>query len=346
MRDASSRSCKARLLLVAALACGSSEATAQPSQVLPWRLDYAPGPNAPKNCPDKSYIKTALATKLKGHDPFTDDAPRSISVKLVLTAQRIEAHIEARDENGEVVGNHVTHAESWRCDQLADRTVFYLRDIVDPVVLPPSEADAVPNSSAPPASSPPPLRRPPAPPPSRPAAKPPMRSPWLPQLAVSASAGAAWWSAPKTALSLAVGLEARWPRFSVGVEGYYDHAWELATQQDVAAERAALAALACFRQDLFSARAFARACLFGDVALLLVDAQKIKLSDDDELVFDLGARVGVGFWLARFLGLELHGDVACVPRQPAFVVDGEKLWRSPGLNGAVRLGLVVPFDIR
>ncbi|MDI3284711.1 hypothetical protein QHF83_15520 [Polyangium sp. 15x6] len=267
-------------------------------------------------------------------------------MKLVLTPQRIEAHIEARDENGEVVDNHVTHAESWRCDQLADRTVFYLRDIIDPLVLPPPEADAVPSSSVPPASSPPSTPRPPAPLPSRPAAKPPMRSPWLPKLAASASAGAAWWSAPKTALSLAMGLEARWPRFSVGIEGYYDHAWELATQQDVTGERAALAALACFRQDLFSARGFARACLFGDVTLLLVDAQKIKLSDDDELVFDLGARLGGGFWLARYLGLELHGDVAYVPRRPAFVIDGEELWRAPRLTGAVRVGLVVPFDIR
>src|SRR5689334_8179243 len=89
MRDASSPQCKARFLLVAVLLCGTSEAMAQ---VLPWRLDYAPGPNAPKNCPDKSYIKAALATKFGGRDPFTDDAPRSISVKLVLTPQRIEAH--------------------------------------------------------------------------------------------------------------------------------------------------------------------------------------------------------------------------------------------------------------
>ena len=90
MRDASSRLCKSRFLLVAALFCGSSEAVAQPSQVVPWRLDYAPGPDAPKNCPDKSYLKAALATKLKGHDPFTEDAPRSISVKLVLTPEEFE----------------------------------------------------------------------------------------------------------------------------------------------------------------------------------------------------------------------------------------------------------------
>jgi hypothetical protein len=111
MRDATSRLCRARFLLVAALLGCPSAATAQPPQVQPWRLDYVPGPNAPKNCPDKSYIRTAVATKLKGHDPFTDDATRSISVKLLPTPQRIEAHIEARDENGKVVANYVTHAE-------------------------------------------------------------------------------------------------------------------------------------------------------------------------------------------------------------------------------------------
>ncbi|UQA61429.1 hypothetical protein [Polyangium aurulentum] len=344
-------------MLIAALLCGTSEATAQSPEVLPWRLDYVPGPDAPKNCPDKSYIKAALATKLKGHDPFTDDAPRSISVKLVPTPQRIEAHIEARDENGKVVANHVTHAESWRCDQLADRTVFYLRDIIDPLTIP-SAAPTASSSSAPPApSAPPSAATPPAPPapprvvPSQPVAHPsapkaPARSAGLPQLAVSANMGAAWWSTPDTALSLAAGVEARWKRISVGFEGQYDHAWALPTKLDVEAERAGLAALACGRHELLAPRVFARVCVFGDVALLSLDAQRIKITNDDAFVVDLGARVGGELRLARFLGLQLHGDIAYVARQRVFVVDGEELWRSPRLTGAVRVGLVVPFDIR
>ncbi|MDC3956256.1 hypothetical protein KEG38_20515 [Polyangium jinanense] len=358
MRDASSRPCKARLLLVAALLCGTSEAAAQPSQVLPWRLDYAPGPDAPKNCPDKSYIKAALATKLKGHDPFTDDAPRSISVKLVLTPQRIEAHIEARDENGKVVANHVTQAESWRCDQLADRTVFYLRDIIDPLTIPPaapapSSSSATPAPSAASSAVPPPAPSTPARvEPLQPAADPSApkaaaRSAGLPQLAIYANMGAAWWSTPKTALSLAAGIEARWKWLSVGVEGQYDHAWALPTKLDVEAERAGLAALACGRHELLPPRIFARACVFSDVALLSLDVRKVKrINEEDDLVIDVGARLGAEFRLARFLGLQLQGDIAYVARHRELVVDGEELWRSPRLTGAVRVGLVVPFDIR
>ncbi|MRG96506.1 hypothetical protein [Polyangium spumosum] len=358
MRDASSRPCKARLLLVAALACGSSEAAAQPSQVLPWRLDYTPGPDAPKNCPDKSYIKTALATKLKGRDPFTDDAPRSISVKLVLTPQRIEAHIEARDENGEVVANHVTQAESWRCDQLADRTVFYLRDIIDPLTIPPaapaaSSSSATPAPSAPSSAVPPPAPSTPArvellqPAVGPSAPKAAAHSAGLPQLAIYANMGAAWWSTPETALSLAAGIEARWRWASIGVEGQYDRAWALPTKLDVEARRVGLTALACGRHELLPARAFVRACIFGDVARLSLDVQRFKLiREEDDLVIDLGARLGGELRLARFVGLQLHGDIAYAARQRRFVVDGEELWRSPRLTGAVRVGLVVPFDIR
>ncbi|MDC3959637.1 hypothetical protein [Polyangium jinanense] len=358
MRDASSRPCKARrLLLVAALLCGTSVAAAQPSQVLPWRLDYAPGPDAPKNCPDKSYIKAALATKLKGHDPFTDDAPRSISVKLVLTPQRIEAHIEARDENGEVVANHVTQAESWRCDQLADRTVFYLRDIIDPLKIPPATSAQSSSSATPAPSAPSSATLPPVPPtrarvePFQPAAGPSApkaaaRSEGLPQLAVYANMGAAWWSTPETALSLAAGMEARWKWLSIGVEWKYDYAWALPTKLAVDAERAGVAALACGRHVLFPPRVSARACVFGDVALLSLDAQRIKLVNDDDLVLDFGARLGGEFRLARFLSLQLHGDIAYAARRPVFIVDGEEFWRSPRLTGAVRVGVVVPFDIR
>ncbi|MDC0743178.1 hypothetical protein [Polyangium mundeleinium] len=349
MRDASSRPFRARFLLVAALLCGTSEATAQSSEVLPWRLDYAPGPDAPKNCPDKSYIKAALSTKLKGHDPFTDDAPRSISVKLVLTPQRIEAHIEARDENGEVVANHVTQAEFWRCDQLADRTVFYLRDIIDPLTIPPA-APAASSSSATPAPSS--ADPPPAPSTherveSSPSAPKVLARPArLPQLAIYANMGAAWWSTPETALSLAAGIEARWKWLSIGVEGQYDHAWALPTKLDVEAERAGLAALACGRHVVLPPRVSARACVFGDVALLSLDPQRIKLISDEDLVIDLGMRLGGELRLARFLGLQLHGDVAYVALPRLFIVDGKELWRSPRLTGAVRVGLVVPFDIR
>ncbi|UQA63225.1 hypothetical protein [Polyangium aurulentum] len=352
MSAASSRRGRPGVVLVAAVLVCAARAAAQSTQVQPWRLDYTPGPDAPKNCPDKKYIQTALATKLKGHDPFTDDAPRSISVKLVPTPQRLEAHIEARDENGKVVATHVTHADSWRCDQLADRTVFYLRDIVDPIVLPLADVAPV-NSSAPqapsPVPSPPPPPRPHDRTPSSPATRAPSRSPLLPKLALSASAGATWWSAPETAMSLALGAEARWHRFSVGIEGHYDHAWDLPTRQDVAASQAGLVALACARRGFFSGRAFARACLFGNVAVLSIGSDKAEFEDpfdDDELVLDLGARLGGGFWLARFLGLELHGDVAYVPRRPVFMVDGEQIWRAPSFTGALRLGLVLPFDIR
>jgi hypothetical protein len=352
MSAASSRRGGPVLFLVAANLVCTARAAAQEVQVTPWRLDYTPGHDAPKNCPDKSYIRTAVATKLKGRDPFTDDAPRSISVKLVPTPQRIEAHIEARDENGNVVATHITHADSWRCDRLADRTVFYLRDIVDPIALPLADAAPV-NSSAPPVPSPVPSPPSPSRPqdrtPSSPACRVPSCSPLIPKLALSASAGATWWSAPETAMSLALGTEARWPRFSVGIEGHYDHVWDLPTRQDVAASQAGLVALVCARRGFFSDRAFARACFFGRVAVLSIGSDKAELEDpfaDNELVLDLGARLGGEFWLARYLGLELHGDVAYVPRRPVFMVDGEQIWSAPRFTGALRVGLVLPFDIR
>jgi hypothetical protein len=158
--------------------------------------------------------------------------------------------------------------------------------------------------------------------------------------------GAAWWSAPETALSVAAGVQARWSWLSIGVEGQYDHAWALPTKLDVRAERAGLGALACGHHALFSSRSFAHACVFADVALLSLDAEKEKKLDAKDVISDLGARLGGEFWLARFLGLQLHGDIAYVPRRPVFIVDGEEFWRAPSFTGALRVGVVFPFDIR
>jgi len=332
--------------------CSCAHAFAQPSEPAPWRLKYTRSADAPVNCPEESYIRTALAAKLRGVDPFIDDAPRAISIRIVLISERVEARIEAHDENGSLIADQTIHAPSWRCDQLADRTVFILRDIIDPLVATTPQATA-PSSAPAPSSIP--LPSPPAATPTpvsiarQPLAKAPARSPWIPSLALSAAAGGSWWSAPETAITLAVGVEARWRHVSIGIEGLYDHAWRLPITQRMNASLAGLSLLACGRGPFLRARAFARGCVFGHVAVLSItpDSDKVEdLSDDGDLMVDIGARLGVGFWLARSIGLELDGDLAFIPRPPTFVADGEELWRAPRFTGAVRGGLVFLIDLQ
>ncbi|UQA61360.1 hypothetical protein [Polyangium aurulentum] len=314
----------------------------------PWRLTYVRDAGAPANCPDEKYVRLSVGAYL-GYDPFTDDAPRSISVKVVLAPQRLEAHIEARDESGRIVDTQTAWAPTWRCDMLIDRAAVFLREIVDPLVIPSAEKPAPPAeaSEAPP---PIPMPDPPAAPPitsqqpARPTPAAPTRSPWIPKLTVSLDAGPTWWAAPVTGMSLTMGVAARWPRFSLGFEGRYDIAWSLPTRKDVQVSLTAGTILACAYKDVSRGRAFMRGCMFGGLGGLSSDAERIAF-DREAAVIDIGVRVGGGYWLFGPVGIELHADGAYVAYWPVIRIDDAVVWRMKPVTGALRLGLVGLLDV-
>ncbi|HRI71036.1 MAG TPA: hypothetical protein PK156_42685 [Polyangium sp.] len=312
----------------------------------PWRLEYRRGPEAPSNCPDESYLRTALAAKNGAPEPFSDNASRTITIDLVPTAERIEAHIQARNEQDAVVAEEIAHAPRWRCDQLADRIVFVLHDIIDPVTLPEPKSPQISTIL-----DSPPLR-------DKPAAKAEttiIASPPVPKqtgktlsnrrLSVSLGLGASWWNAPHTAFTSVLGIGGQWPRFYLGIEGRYDRAWDLPVNQSILAEQLALGIVSCGHHAVRTSRVDVRGCLLVDLTRLSIETDRVLLSEFVTSVVYVGARAGAGFSLARNWNIELNADAIIAVQQPRFAFNVQEYWQLPRFNGALRASVVGLWDV-
>jgi hypothetical protein len=312
----------------------------------PWRLEYRRGLEAPSNCPDESYLRTALSAKNGAPEPFSDNASRTITIELVPTAERIEARIQARNEQGSIVSEQIAHAPAFRCDQLADRIVFVLHDIIDPVMLP--EPDSAQISTTP--DSPPlpdktaqkaetaMIAKPPAP-------KQIVKTLPNRRLAVSLGLGASWWNAPHTAFTSVLGIGGRWPRFYLGFEGRYDRAWKLPVSQSIFAEQLALGIVACGYHAFRSSRVYIHGCLMGDVTYASIATNQVHLSEFASNIVNVGGRTGAGLSLARNWNIELNADAIIAVQQPRFAFNMQEYWQLPRFNGALRASVVGLFDV-
>jgi len=324
-----------------------------------WRLEYHRSADAPSNCPDENDLRTALSAKIAARDPFSNDAFRKIKIDVTRTTGRIEARIQAHDEQGNVVSESTAHAPSWRCDQLATRIVFVLRDIVDP--LNQATPTSSPSAPSPPlASSLPSVkdgqvdgsipRRPMNPVIAKQPAvaadeskRPPSWS--KPQIALSLGFGATWWNMPNTAFSSAFGVGLNWHAFSVGIQARYDYAWTLPLDKPVRAAQAAMAAVVCGHHGIRDRRILLRACLLGELGRMWINSDQYRAIDYASTLGNLGIRLGVGAALNQSWSIELHADGIYATHRPNIAFNSEERWRLPLFNGAIRANLVGLFDV-
>lgn len=320
-----------------------------------WRLEYRRAADAPSNCPHENDLRTALSAKMGARDPFSNDASRKITIDVARTTERVEARIQARDEYGNMVSDSTAHAPSWRCDQLANRIVFVLRDIVDPLnpstptlpkTLSPSSLPPVNDDQAkdkrPPGRTALSITIQPTIPTNR---QKPLLPQSKPQMALAMGLGGSWWNTPNTALSTTFGIALQWPRISVGLEGRYDYAWIIALDKQVMANQVAMAFLTCGHHAFVPARFYARACLFGDLTRMAFDSDQLRLGDDARFILQFGARLGAGFSLSRNWALELQADGRVAVQRAAFAYDDQELWQLPRFHGAIRANVVGLFDV-
>lgn len=348
------------LLSFLAIASFPSLALATPKEKRIWSFQYKRAANAPNNCPTEEYLRTALAANTNGEDPFDRDAPRSISVTIEQLANDVEARITIYDENGAVTENKALHAPSWRCDQLAERIVFALQNIVDPLKLPDGEMAATQYAPQTPTDDPPTNEQvltniPRTPPPNPPnhervpvaTKNPPMRVQRpsnIPKFGVSFGGGAGWWNAPEAALSTTIGIELFWKRATFAIEGHYDYAWTVPKLPNSTAERTTVMIIGCARHH-WSTRFMIRACGFGDFGKTSFDHQKNQSQTPYAPVADVGARIALGVWFTARFGIEVRADAAFAVARPDVRMQDDRLWRAAPFTGALRLAFLGVFDV-
>ncbi|MGK4007903.1 hypothetical protein WMF31_35130 [Sorangium sp. So ce1036] len=164
------------------------------------RLEVVRGPGA-EGCPDETFLRAEVARGL-GADPFQDDAPRALTVRIAREGPEHTASMALRDAQGET---HWAEGFSTRsgCEELLSGVALA---VVAQLLSAPEQASAPPERSPPPVPSPrsePPGA--PAPPPSAQRAAP---KPSLPAELPQAPAGPAEAPASPERLRLEAGLGA------------------------------------------------------------------------------------------------------------------------------------------
>jgi hypothetical protein len=140
-------------------------------------------------------LRRAVIERL-GRDPFSDDADRTVVVSLHRDGADLAAWIELRDRAGRTLGAQEIRSRAATCSELAAAIEFTLSMVLDARV-----------------SEPPP--RPPQ------VAAEPMAPPGA-EIGIGLGALVAFGAAPTTVAGASIGLEARWPSYSLALEGRLD----------------------------------------------------------------------------------------------------------------------------
>jgi hypothetical protein len=114
-------------------------------------LDYQSDP-ALAGCPGPAEFRGAVGRQL-GHDPFREDAPRRMVVRLNASGARIEGRIEWRDTSDQLEGERTFSARNETCPRMARAMALATAIQIQLLALaePPGEAEPPPVVTVPPA---------------------------------------------------------------------------------------------------------------------------------------------------------------------------------------------------
>ncbi|WP_438009677.1 hypothetical protein WME89_13935 [Sorangium sp. So ce321] len=323
------------------------------------RLEVVRGPGT-ESCPDTKFLRAEVARGL-GADPFQDDAPQVITVRITREGPEIAASLALRDSDGETLWADGFGTRS-PCDELLAGVALA---IVAQLLGAPEPAPPPPERSPPPEPPPAdPLRPEPSPPPpqarraapekprraglpqarSRPEAAPaPAERPRL-EAGLGATLGLGITPGAAAGMTLSVGV--RRSGWSVAIEGR----GLVALAQDVeavplGASAFTAAAVPCLR----GVRLFGcGVATLGVVRFVPRDPWNLALRDD--ALLGLGARLGSDWplsdrWFAQGYAeatvvvadavLRRQGDPRRTP--------GSLMWSSPPFAAALGLGVTATY---
>ncbi|MHB8878524.1 MAG: hypothetical protein ACYC8T_32910 [Myxococcaceae bacterium] len=290
------------------------------------RLVYSLGAGA-ERCPDEQTVRDAVSGRL-GYDPFREPAEMEVRVAVERADPGLSARLELRDAGGRTMGKRQLASRASDCVELASALGLAVSIAIDPlsVTRPP------PVPPAPAAAATPPAPPPPAPPP---ALSPSVQTAYTASLGAVASVG----TAPAPALGANLQLGARWPSWSLALEGRMDLPASRSTAGGQVASSLLVGSLVpCLHRRAVAGCALLTAGVFQGSGVDFVGSRRVTTP-----FLAAGARALAELPLAEPFSLRLHADfLAPLVRTTLLVGESEAFSAWPvsvtfGLAAAARL---------
>ncbi|WP_441288396.1 hypothetical protein ACSRUE_41595 [Sorangium sp. KYC3313] len=336
-------------MAAATVLLGAGDARAAPDAPrAAMRIEVVRGPGA-ESCPGDAFLRAEVARRL-GADPFQDDAPRVLTVRIAQEGPELTALLALRDREGDTRWADGFGTRSG-CEELLSGVALAIVARVlsarEPA-SPPAEPSPLAEPSPP--AAPPPQAHRAAPEPPRPAE--PSQASFRPEAALApperlrleAGLGATLGLGitPGMAAGMTLSAGARWSEWSVAVEGRGFVALAQEVEAVPVGTRAFTAAtVACYRGRLLFGCGLAT---LGAVRFTPRDPWTMRSRSD--VLFGFGARLGAewplsGRWsVLGYAEATWIVDDAGLRRRPYDrATPGAVFWTSPPLGGVFGLGI-------
>lgn len=292
------------------------------------RLDYRRAPGT-ESCPQEKVLRDALSNEL-GYDPVHPQAPEALTVTLYRGPNNeVHAHLELRDAAGTLTWERHQYAYNNACGDLVTAIAVDILLEIDPLLRPAAALPPPPPRAVPP-KSPPRL----APAPQR------VASPW-PTWTAAVGGDLSIGSLPAITGGPVVGVAARWPAGSMGLEGRFDVP---AGRNDGAGGQV----------DAWILGGTAAPCgrwrIVDFCGLLTLGAFRAAGSGVDvsaegaRFYAALGARLAAVLPLDGGFSFRAHADLAGPLQGARLRLRGVEVWRSPPLAATIGLGIEFSFS--
>ncbi|MBI2389450.1 MAG: hypothetical protein HYV09_07620 [Deltaproteobacteria bacterium] len=313
----------------------------------PAKLAYDRGPGT-EACPDEPAMRQAVAARL-GHDPFVDQADRTVDVRFVRVGSTLRGTIEIRDASGKVAGARTLESKRLDCKELAEAMTLAISLALDPLAGAPPKASASASASAPaPAAASAPASAPASASASAPAFAPaPVRSadvppPPLPHqgLRVALGGHGGFGVAPRTNVGVIAAIGFRTPRWSVDLEGRRD----LPATAELGAGNATSSLFAASLVPCLM-RGPLGVCAIASIGALQASGSDVaNARSATGLWAAFGVRLATEVPLLGPLAIGVHGDLLAPVVRTTLRLDGDDVYTTSVLAAALGARLMLHFD--
>jgi hypothetical protein len=313
--------CLASALIVAQAGAASAPEAPARAKAGGVVLDYARGLGA-ERCPPEQAIQAGVNARL-GYDPFSGPPERTVMATMTMQdAEHLQALVALKGPNGAIQGKQLLTSTGPNCDELAAAAELAISIAIDPMILQSTAPPPVPVAAAQVSE----VRT----------AAPTAESANAAKFRVGLGALVSFGSAPATAFGADLIFEARWTKFSLGLEGHADVPASQPVQGGYYQSTLLyLEGVPCIREGVFGA------CALGALGASEASSQGIPSATQGGAPFvALGGRALIDLPLFKGFFARAQADLLVPLVRTSLVVSLTQQWVMPTLLPSLGLALV------